>query len=74
MAVVHEKIIRLNLLIRIIEEGQYETILEYLQQKKIFIEGLLKAIDEMKDGLKSDKEVDTEKTISELINKDSEYD
>lgn len=70
MAVVQRKMIKLTLLIKKIDEGEFDT--EYLEAKKEFIEGLLKAVGELREGLETDKEVDTDKTVDGLIEKDKE--
>ena len=62
--------IKLTLLIKKIDEGEFDT--EYLEAKKEFIEGLLKAVGELREGLDTDKEVDTDKTVDGLIEKDKE--
>ena len=64
--------IKINLVVKKIQDAEYGFNIDYLEQKKEFIEGLLKAVGEMKEGLEKDKEVDTGKTISDLINKDKE--
>lgn len=72
MTIVQRKMIKLTLLIKRIDEGEFDT--EYLEQKKEFIEGLLKAIGELREGLEQDKEVDADKAVDDLINKDKEND